>query len=174
MENLIGLWVFLGVQAFIGILMFEWSYSFFKRHLDGNEERDKLFPAFRRVDVQNGKIARWKFYPGALFLPIRFALFLMPILTSWLLCKILLCCSADVDGAVKKKSCCKNFVDGCTKFLWRIALFIGGITVSFKPVDYDYTEYLGPNYKEKYKKNIMASTLICNHVTWPDTAYIFM
>ena len=58
--------------------------------------------------------------------------------------------------------------------MWRIALFIGGITVSFKSVEYDYTEYLGPNYKEKYKKNIMTSTLICNHVTWPDTAYLFM
>lgn len=44
------------------------------------EERDSLYPAYRRLDVKNW--SKWKFYPGAaLVLPLRF---LLAILTLFL------------------------------------------------------------------------------------------
>lgn len=40
-------------------------------------------------------------------------------------------------------------------------------------VDADYSEYLGPDYKEKYDKTILkTSTIICNHVTQHDSMMI--
>ena len=71
--------------------MFEWAYAQFGRTMDGNEERDRLVPAFRRLDVKG--FARWKFYLGALILPIRFILFILPILFLALVCLIAKCCN---------------------------------------------------------------------------------
>ena len=40
-------------------------------------------------------------------------------------------------------------------------------------VDADYSEYLGPDYKEKYDSSILkTSTIICNHVTQHDSMMI--
>lgn len=40
-------------------------------------------------------------------------------------------------------------------------------------IDADYSEYLGPDYKEKYDKTIKkTSTIICNHVTQHDSMII--
>jgi len=36
-------------------------------------------------------------------------------------------------------------------------------------MDYDYTEYLGPNYKQDPKKSPFTSTIVSNHVTWMDS-----
>lgn len=40
-------------------------------------------------------------------------------------------------------------------------------------VDADYSEYLGPDYKEQYDKEIQStSTIISNHVTQHDSMMI--
>jgi len=60
------LFIGFGVNAFCGILLFEFIYHKTRRFRDGNEERDSKFPYFRRLDAP--KWARWKFYPGAMTL----------------------------------------------------------------------------------------------------------
>lgn len=44
---------------------------------------------------------------------------------------------------------------------------------SRKKVDFDYSEYLGPNYKESTPLPKKVSTLVCNHSTWVDTTMLF-
>ena len=67
------LWIYLGVQAVIGLIAVEWALYKFRRYMEVDEDRDSNFPAFRRTDAH--KYARWKFYPGALLLmPTRFLL----------------------------------------------------------------------------------------------------
>ena len=48
----------------IGLIFFEYAWSLVPRYLKENEERDNLFPAFRRLD--STKWQKWRFYPGAL------------------------------------------------------------------------------------------------------------
>lgn len=62
--KLIGLWVFLAINAVIGILLVEFAFGKFKRHMEKDEERDKWFPQFRRYDAPN--FSRLYFYPGAM------------------------------------------------------------------------------------------------------------
>ena len=60
------------VNAFYGLVFFElgWRDTYRFRQID--EERDKLFPAFRRLDVKTWSRQKWRFYPGAMTLmPIR-------------------------------------------------------------------------------------------------------
>ena len=56
----------------------------------------------------------------------------------------------------------------------KIWVFISGFCCTdLIDVDADYSEYLGPDYKEKYDKDIKAtSTIICNHVTQHDSMII--
>ena len=41
-------------------------------------------------------------------------------------------------------------------------------------VDCDYSEWLGPDYKEKYKQNITAPIMICNHITHLDAVFVYI
>lgn len=49
----------------------------------------------------------------------------------------------------------------------KVWIFVSGFCCTdMIDVDADYSEYLGPDYKEKYDKEIKkTSTIICNHVT---------
>ena len=51
-------------NALAGMSFFEICWFVGQRFRDGDEERDKLFPAFRRTDAHNW--SRWKFYPCVL------------------------------------------------------------------------------------------------------------
>jgi len=67
------------VQAILGIVAIEFAWGRTKRMREVDEERDSMYPAFRRIDVQNW--ARWKFYPGAiLFMPTRLILLVINII----------------------------------------------------------------------------------------------
>ena len=138
------LWYILGAQALLGIMLFEWAYSHWARHMDGNEERDRHFPAYRRMDVH--KFARWKFYPGALLLPIRLTLFVLPISVVALVCILTRCC-VDFSKGPLKRGCLRSVLEGLIAWSFWLTLLIVGITVTKKEVDADYSEYLGPNYK---------------------------
>ena len=49
-------------------------------------------------------------------------------------------------------------------------MFFIGVGHSIEEVEMDYSEWLGPDYKEHYDKNLKkTSTLICNHVTPHDS-----
>jgi len=67
-------------------------------------------------------------------------------------------------------------VTGCRKGLirclyWCLAysmLLIGFYCKTTEQVDADYSEYLGPDYKEKMKPVKKVSTIVCNHVSFMD------
>ena len=52
-------------------------------------------------------------------------------------------------------------------------MFLCGIISSHKIIDFDYTEYLGPEYESKYPEIKCVSTVICNHVSWLDTHVLY-
>ena len=55
----------------------------------------------------------------------------------------------------------------------KVWMFVSGVTTEFEEVDFDYSEYLGPDYKKHYNNKINTSTVISNHVSWHDTMNIW-
>ena len=55
----------------------------------------------------------------------------------------------------------------CTFFL-----FVAGMRTSVNYIDLDYSEYLGPDYKNTQKKIKRTSTIVCNHVSWLDAVVL--
>jgi hypothetical protein len=51
------------VQAIVGLVMFEWAWKRTERVRTVVEERDKLIPGFRRMDVHLWR--KWQLYIGA-------------------------------------------------------------------------------------------------------------
>lgn len=41
-------------------------------------------------------------------------------------------------------------------------------------MDFDYTKYLGPNYKSKYDKTKNTSTIVANHMSWLDAFVMYL
>ena len=72
-----------------------------------------------------------------------------------------------------KKGPMKN---GCRKwvifFMYNVCcsfyLFIAGMSTSLSYKDVDYQYYLGPDYKQSFKKIKRTSTIVSNHVSWLD------
>lgn len=52
-------------------------------------------------------------------------------------------------------------------------MFVSGIWVNKKPVEVDYSPWLGPDYKQKYKKDVTAPIVISNHVTHLDATIVY-
>ena len=81
-----GLYIFLIVNALIGLLLFEYAWAKVRKVREINEERDSLYPAFRRYDAK--KWSKWRFYIGAVtFMPIRLILSIVPLIFCYLLVK---------------------------------------------------------------------------------------
>jgi hypothetical protein len=70
--------ILLVLNALIGAAMLEFAWSASSRHREVNEERDKNFPAWRRLDAH--KWNKWAMYPLAVtVLPIRGILFIVSL-----------------------------------------------------------------------------------------------
>ena len=52
-------------------------------------------------------------------------------------------------------------------------MFVCGVRCSHRYQDYDYSEYLGKDYKQNMKSIKKVSTIICNHVSWIDTQCLY-
>ena len=50
----------------------------------------------------------------------------------------------------------------------RFYLLVAGVTSSKVAVNFDYSYYLGPNYKQQTFDQNKTSTIVCNHVSWLD------
>ena len=159
-------------NAICGILVFEMMYCRVnKRFTDGNEERDCRFPMFRRTDVK--KWRRWHFYPGAMtLLPIRAILLIVDMLLMVIILKFLTLCHNFKKGPLKN-GCLKSTVAGIVKINAYIWVAICGHITSREKVDFDYSEYLGEDYKMEYKKGKKIPTMISNHVSWIDSQILF-
>jgi len=162
--------IYLGVQTVLGIMALEYAWNRNKRFRKIDEKRDGQYPAFRRQDATLW--ARWKFYPGAMILmPTRLFLLVLDVIL------LTIFVSVFSIGHDYKKGPMKN---GCRKwiiyFMYHVCctffLFVAGMRTSVKYIDLDYSEYLGPDYKNNQKKIKRTSTIVCNHVSWLDAVVL--
>jgi hypothetical protein len=52
-------------------------------------------------------------------------------------------------------------------------VFVCGVCTRKTIIDFDYSHYLGPDYKKNYKKIDAVSTFVSNHVSWIDTMTLY-
>lgn len=157
--------IILGVHAIIGILLVEYAFSRLKRIADGNHARDSDFPAFRRRDYKN--LSRWRYYPGAMFtLIFRVILIIITCCIVISVAYLMRCCHDKrkplPDG---KRLRIVNFAYKYCSFFY---VFFGGVIPTKRNKDFDYSKWLGPEYKQKYKNIKKTSTFIMNHVSFMD------
>jgi hypothetical protein len=112
-----------------------------------NEERDSQYPAYRRWDVN--KWAKWKFYPGAiLLLPLKFVMVVMVLLVLYVIVRIVTI-GHDFSKDDPIRGWFRNRVLGYVYTVCgHLILFFMGLRSSYDVRDYDYSYFLGPNYKE--------------------------
>ena len=175
-ENLNTLWedklwfrvlvIYLGVQAVVGIILIEWTWKRVSRYRNVDESRDGCYPSYRRLDAKDW--ARWKFYPGAMFMmPTRLILLGLCIALFVFFVKILTLFhnfeKAPVSG------CRKKLIECTVKFWTFLQLKLAGIRWKVKHLEIDYSRYLGPDYMNDPKKDMHVSTIVSNHVSWFDS-----
>ena len=145
-------------NALIGIVLFEWAMCKTRvvRRID--EERDSLFPAWRRLDVK--KWSRWKMYPTAMtIMPIRLFWFLVSAIFVFILIKILLC-RADLKSERSRRRKSVQILLGLCSYFTCIWF---GVFPKKKVIQADYTEWLGPDYKTNQQMPKNVPTTIGNH-----------
>ena len=150
--------------------LFEYAYFKTRRYRAVDEARDGAYPLCRRRDVP--KWARWKFYPGAiLFMPLRLLL-TTAVCLSWATLVKLLCLGHNFDkGPIT--GCRKLLVKWVMRFSMRSILCIAALRTKRVKLDYDYSKYLGPDYK-KTQEVKRESTVICNHMSWLDGPIMYL
>jgi hypothetical protein len=80
----------------------------------------------------------------------------------------------DFEKGPLKAGCRKSIINMLYKYGGYWFCFVCGLFTSGKEVDMDYSYWLGPDYKKKYKQNIKkTSTIISNHVSWIDSMNIY-
>jgi hypothetical protein len=77
-------------NALLGIVLFEYAMKETKMVRKVVEERDSLFPAWRRLDTD--KISRWRMYPFAMtIMPVRILLTVFGLVLLFIVAKICYC-----------------------------------------------------------------------------------
>lgn len=150
-----------------GALLFEWSWSKMKAYREINEDRDSNYPAFRRWDAVNWK--KWKFYPGAIImLPVRLFIIMVLMGLIYLFVRVTtLGHSFKNDQPIR--GWFRNLIIGGTyKIYSSLVMIIFGVWTTKRDVDFDYSPYLGPQYKETTIYPKYMSTYVCNHSSWTD------
>ena len=134
----------------MGIILFEYSWWRVSRYRNVDERRDGSYPSYRRLDAKNW--ARWKFYPGAMFMmPTRLLLFGLN-LALLVFCVRILCICHNFEK--KPLTGCRKKLIGCTvKFYTWILLKVAGIRWRINKLEIDYSRYLGPDYKNDPRKD---------------------
>jgi len=75
----------------------------------------------------------------------------------------------DFDAAPIPNGCRKTIIQYVYYFFCRFGIFIAGMGLSTeRHNDYDYSYYLGPNYKDGYRDIKKASTIVSNHCSVND------
>lgn len=160
-----GLAIAFGCQALLGIVAIEYAFARNRRFMyHKDEERDEKYAAFRRLDAD--RWYRFKFYPGAMFcMPARLLILILWGLISLLIGKILTCGHDYSKGPIN--GCCRKGFINCYKRMYcRFWMFVCGYCCpQVIPIEADYSEWLGPDYKEKYDHSVNTSMIISNHVT---------
>ena len=138
------------VSAIIGILSVEYAFAQTKRARNVDEKRDGAYPLCRRLDVQ--RWARWKFYPGAmLFMPLRVVAALLVFLLLALTAKVMSAFHNFERGPIIGLR--KVVIKRVLHYEALLLLAIAGMRYEKKHIDFDYSKYLGPDYKNDPKRS---------------------
>jgi 1-acyl-sn-glycerol-3-phosphate acyltransferase len=54
----------------------------------------------------------------------------------------------------------------------RLYLVVFGMRTELNHIDFDYSFFLGPDYKDLMPKIKQTSTIVCNHVSWLDSVIL--
>ena len=144
--------------------MFEWAWAKTIRCREGQEELYAEFPSYRRPDV--AKWSKWKFYPWCfLFCIPRVVTIVSAFGFLGIVLKILFI------GQEKDKP-----LTGIRGVIYKVVFWVTctikvagfGYRIKAETPDADYSEYLGPNYKEQKFTKKRVSTLVSNHITFVD------
>ena len=143
------IFIYILLNALTGVLLFEWAWSKTDRVRRIDEKRDSLFPAWRREDTH--KWSRLRFYPGAVtILPLRFLCLLLLAMITYPVVRLIF---IGVDITKKVPDSRRRLQQAWYAFVAQRFLDIFFIvTVDRKTnKNFDYSYYLGPNYREDLK-----------------------
>lgn len=140
----------------LSVFCIENSWKKMKRLRDVNEERDSQYPAFRRTDTHKWK--KWKFYPigmTALFrLSFSLSLVFISGIYSWFI-------RLGHDNDKPLTGIRKWLIQTYFAFTTRTVMMMYLIKLDYVWLDnYDYSYYLGPDYKQTQKLPKKVSTII--------------
>ena len=144
----------------------EFAFARTSRFRTKDEERDEAFPHFRRYDAAGW--ARWKFYPGAILTFMSRLIIISLDGTILTLLVTLFSCGHDYRKGPIGNGCRKRIILFLFNIFCSFYCFCVGVHSSQKKVDFDYTYYLGPNYKKELDEKKRTSTIVSNHVSWLD------
>lgn len=136
-------------NAIVGIVMFEYAMKRMRSVREIIEERDSMFPAWRRLDIK--RISRWRMYPIAMtIMPIRIFACIFGLIILFLLAKLCYCGRIQELKSQQTKGRRKKFMEWLLTFACNCGLFIMGTYTTTRLADTDYSEWLGADYKERY------------------------
>ena len=140
----------LALNAFLGLLVFEFAWKKLERHRNPNSELDALFPQFRRADCP--KYVKWHFYPGAMTMLIPRILWqFVTGITLTIATKALLY-GQPADGRIggSRKKCLTILykVETIALALISYATILRHECLTLEDVNH-YEEYLGPRAQQK-------------------------
>jgi hypothetical protein len=152
------------VQAIIAILLVEFALHGTKPVWEQNQERDQKYPMFRRYDLKNW--TRINLYPPAVLLMFpRLVFFALPTYVMIMVFGGLLNLGADPS---KEYPAWRRFgyrmLSGAFSFGMQSVIGCHFTRDHVSPDRVDYSEYLGPNWKNELKERKKpAPTIIMNH-----------
>ncbi len=130
------------------------------QYRDEDKATHDRFEMFRRLDG-----ARWDktrlFIGSILFAWIKLGGVIFSVLLCYCSIKILLIGKDSIDNRDEKL---KQKIIFVTSFCSKIFMICLGIAITEKNIDYDYSKYLGKDYK----KDVKPAAYISNHTSWID------
>ena len=146
-----------------GLLLFEWAWATTKKLRERNEEIEKKYPAFRRNDKWNKR----KYYLGALTLVIiRLTISISSFFSAYFVTLLL---QIGNDGFKPLLSWRKKFLYTFFKLIAKNIIITSGFDIRRIPIkDFDYSYYLGPDYKEQLQSKRPSCLCVTGHTTWMD------
>jgi 1-acyl-sn-glycerol-3-phosphate acyltransferase len=153
------------LNALLGIILIEYCWARTRPIREIDEARDSKYPAFRRYDAV--KWSRWKFYPGAVtFMFPRLFIMFFNLFLCWVFTLIITLGSNIENQPIRG---CRKRIINC--LYWTQAKLEGIFyfyRTSYKKVDFDYSYYLGEDYKKTQQLPARISTFVSNHASWYD------
>jgi hypothetical protein len=155
-------------NAATGVTAVELTFRNLPRFLHPNKELDREFPAFARLDVHHW--SRWKCYPVAMTLMVPKMLLGMGGMLALAIYLQILVSFFGIEYGSKPITGWKLKAIHFGYFLsTTLAQAMSGYYTVKSFSDFDYSEYLGKDYKETQRLPKKASMVIANHQSWLDS-----